>query len=291
MEAIPSVHHLISGAIDSITKWLSPENKLHFPTRRHFYYALVRTLHEGSEATTTTYSARPPLPFELVIQILRDAECTVLSRLSRHVGRPIGEEVREMHEMSLSGIIPHFFPAPDLANRRWPLPSANDKGIDFWTETETETGTGTGGMCDLAALGISSIRHDWFSTAPLSARDLANTHSMQLLTLKGDRVWFSDPHARSWSWFDVVLLPSEGERVNAEEHSWSSHSNDPPVSIMRLRAGSIFGPSQDIWQMIQIGDRIGVRAYACAQLGGWESVATMALLILHEYFTPSFVPQ
>ena len=287
MEAIPSVHHLISGAIDSITKWLSPANKLDFPTRRHFYYALVRTLHGGSEATTTTYSARPPLSLELVIQILWDAECTVLSRLSRHVGKPIGEEVHEMHEMSLSGIIPHFFPAPDLANRRWSLPSVNDKGIDFWTETET----GTGGMCDPAALGISPIRHDWFSTAPLSARDLANTHSMQLLTLKGDRVWFSDPYARSWSWFDVVLLPSEGERVNAEEHSWSSHSIDPPASTIRLRAGSIFGPSHEIWQITQIGDRIGVRAYACDQLSGWESVATMTVLVLHEYFTPSFVPQ
>ena len=287
MEAIPSVHHLISGAIDYLTKWHSPENKLHFPTRRHFYYALVRTLHGGSEATTTTYSARPPLPLELVIQILRDAECTVLSRLSRHVGRPVGEVVNEMHKMSLSGAIPHFFPAPDLAKTGWPLPLVNDKEIDIWTETET--GTETGGSCNVVAQGITPIRHDWFSTAPLSARDLANMHSIQLLTLSRDQGWVSDPYAGSWSWFNVVLLPSEGGRVNAEEHSWSSHSNDPPASRMRLRAGFIFGPSHEIWQITQIGDRIGVRA--CAQFGGWRNVATMALLILQEYFTPSFVPQ
>ena len=279
MEAIPPVHHLISGsgAIDHLT------NELHFPTRRHFYYALVRTLHEGSEATTTSYSTRPPLPLELIIQILRDAECTVLSRLSRHVGRPIGEVVHEMHEMSLSGAIPHFFPAPDLAKTGWPLPLVNDEEINFWTETEI----GTGDLCNIVAQSGNTIQHDWFSTAPLSASDLANTHSMQLLTLSKDQE-VRDPYAWSWSWFNIALLPTDRERVSAEEHSWSSHNNGLHASTMGLRAGYIFGPSHKIWQITQIRDRIGVRA--CARFG-WRNDATMGLLILQEYFTPSFVPR
>ena len=281
MEARPPVHHLISGsgAIDHLTKCHSPENKPHFPTRRHFYYALVRTLHEGSEATTTSYSTRPPLPLELIIQILRDAECTVLSRLSRHVGRQIGEEVYEMHEMSLNGVIPHFFPAPDLAKTGWPLPLVNDKEIKFWTETEL----GTGDLCNTAAQCGNTIQPDWFTTAPLSAHDLANTQSMQLLTLSVDQ-GVRGLLTRSWRWFTIALHPTDRERVNAEKHWWYSHSNDPPPSTMRLRAGYIFGPSHRIWRITQIGDRIRVR------IPGWNN-ATMALLILQEYFTPSFVPR
>ena len=283
MEAISSVHHLMSGAIDYLTKCHSPANKLHFPTRRHFYYALVRTLHEGSEATTTTHSARPPLPLELVILILRDAECTVLSRLSRHVGRPIGEVVHEMHEMSLIGAIPHFFPAPDLAKTGWPLPLVNDKEIKFWTETETEIETG--GLYNTVAQSGNTIGKDWFSTAPLSAHDLANTHSIQLLTHLKDQGWVSDPYAGVWSWYIIALLPTDQERVNSEQHSWPSHSNGPPANTFGLLTGYIFGPSHEIWRITQIGDRIGVRIF------GWRNDATMALLILQEYFTPSFVPR
>jgi hypothetical protein len=275
MEAIPFVHHLVSGTIDYLTKWNSPANKLHFPTRRHLYYALVRTLHEGSEATTT-HSTRPPLPLELIIQILRDAECTVLSRLSHHVGGPSGEA----HEMLLKGISPQILPAPDLAKSGWPLPLVNGQEIDFWTET--------GDQCNIVARDANPIRQDWFSTAPLSAHNLVNTQSIQLFTLSRDQGWVSNPHDGSWSWFDIILLPSERER-DAEEHSWLSHNNGPPASTMRSRAGSIFGPSHEIWQIARIGDRIGVRA--CAQFGGWRNVATMALLILQEYFVPSFVPR
>ena len=269
MAAMPFVHHLISGAIGYLTKWDSPANELHFPTRRHFYYALVRTLQEGSEATTT-HSGRPPLPLELIIQILRDAECTVLSRLSCQVGGPIGDLhfLREISPQILS------------AKAGRPLPLINGKENNLWKET--------GGLCNIVARDANPIREDWFSTSPLSAHDLANTHSIQLLTLSCDQGWVSDPNAGSWSWFDFILIPSEGERQDGEEHSWFSHSNSPPASTMRRRAGSIFGPSHDIWQIAQIGDRIGVRA--CARFGGWRNVATKGLLVIQEYFIPSFMP-
>lgn len=273
MAAMPFVHHLISGAIDYLTNWDSPANKLPFPTRRHFYYALVRTLHEGSEATPT-HSARPPLPLELIIQILRDAECTVLSRLSCHVeGRPTDD----LCETSLRAIFPQGF----LGKEGWPLPLINGKEIYLWKET--------GGLCNIMARDASPIREVWFSTSPLSAHDLANTHSTQLLTLSGDQGWVSDPHAGSWSWFDVVLIPSEREGLDGEEPSWFSHNNSPPASIIQPRAGSIFGPSHDLWQIAQIGNRIGVRA--CAQFNGWKNIATQGLLIIQEYFIPSFVPR
>ena len=268
---IPFVHHLMSGAIDYLTRG-PPANKLHFPSRRHLYYALVRTFHEGSEATTA-HSARPPLPLELIIQILRDAECTVLSRLSRHVGGSIGD----MKDVSFEGISSQIL----LAKTGWPLPLINGKEINFWKEA--------GGLCNVIARGAYPTREDWFSTSPLSAHDLANAHSMQLLTLSTDQGWVSDPDAGSWSWFDIVLTPCERERLDGDEHSWLSHSNSPPASIMRRRAGNILGPSHEIWQIAQIGDRIGVRA--CAQYNGWRNIATMARLTLQEYFVPSFVPR
>jgi len=273
---MPFVHQLISTAIDYVTTWNSPADNLHFPTRRHLYYALVRTLHEGSEATTI-HSARPPLPLELIVQILRDAECTVLSRLSHHVGGPIDE----VFEVSLGSTTPQIFPAPDLAKTGWPLPLISGKEISLWKET--------GGLCDIVSHDANSVRKEWFSSVPLSPHDLANMHSIQLLTRSRDQGWASDPNAGSWSWFEVVLIPSERGRSNVEEHSWLSHNNGPPASTMRRRAGFIFGPCHEIWQIAQIGDRIGVRA--CVQFGGWRNVATMALLILQEYFIPSFVPR
>lgn len=266
----------MSGAIDYLSTWNSLADKLHFPTRRHFYYALVRTLHQGSEATTT-YSPRPPLPLELIIQILRDAECTVLSRLSRHVGGPIDEA----GEMALGSIAPHILPPPGLAKTSWPLPLVIGKKIIPLK--------GIGVVCNAVSRTASPTWKDWFSTAPLSANDLANIHGVQLFTRSKDQGWASDFNAGSWSWFNVVLLPKYGERLDVEEHSWQSHTNGPPASPMQRRAGAIFGPNHEIWQLAQIGDRIGVRA--CARFGGWRNIATMALLIVQEYFIPSFIPQ
>ena len=268
---MPFVHHLMSGAIGYLTRD-PPANNLHFHSRRHLYYALVRTFHEGSEATMT-HSARPPLPLELIIQILRYAECTVLSRLSCHVGGSIGD----MKDGPLGEVSSQIL----LATTGWTLPLINGNEMNFWKET--------GGFCNVVARDANPVHQDWFSTSPLSAHDLANAHSMQLLTLSNDQGWVSDNNAGSWSWFDVVLAPCERERPDDDEHSWLSHSNSPPASIMRQRAGTVFGPSHKIWRIAQIGDRIGVRA--CAQYHGWRNIATMARLILQEYFTPTFVPR
>ena len=264
---MPFVHHLISGAIDYFTKRDPPPKKLHFPSRRHFYYALVRTFHEGSEATAT-HSARPPLPLELIIQILRDAECTVLSRLSRRVGKTIGD-------MSERFVVETFL----LPTSGWPLPLINGKRIYFWKETRD--------LCNIISRDANPVGRNWFSTPPLSAHDLANTHSMQLLTFSSDWGHLSTSNAGRWGWFGIVLTPCERERPNRVV--WLSHSNSRPASVMRRCAGTVFGPSHEIWQIAQIGDRIDVRAYA--QSNGWLNFASVALLILQEYFIPSFVPR
>lgn len=276
MEPERSIHSLISTAISYITKRHSPAERLHFSTRRHFYYALVRTLYQGSEATAT-YPARPPLPLELVIPILRDAECTVLSRLSRHVGRPVDEA----DEVSLGSILPHTFTAPDLERKGWPLPLVVGKEIGPWEEI--------GRLCSVDARGADPVRKDWFSVVPFSAQDLTVIHSMQLFTRSRDQGWVNDPNAGSWSWFDIALIPNERGKSDRKEYSWQSHNNSPPASRMLRRFGANFGPNHEIWQLAQIGDRIVVRI--CAQFGGWSNVASMAILIVQEYFIPSFVPQ
>ena len=256
-----------SDATGYLTKWDSPANELHFPTRRHFYYALVRTLQEGSEATTT-HSARPPLPLELTIQILRDAECTVLSRLSCHLEEPIGD------------VFKGISPQTPLAKAGWPLPLINGKENDIWKDT--------GDLCNVVVWDANPKGGVWFSTSPLSPHNLANTHSIQLLTKTSYLGWIGDPNAASLSWF-VVLIPSGRERLDRKEQVWSSHSSSRPASTMQRRVGYIFGPSHEIWQIAQTGDRIGVRA--CAWSGGWRNVATTGLLIIQEYFIPSFVPR
>ena len=268
-----SIHPLVSGAIRYLRKWNAPADKLHFTTRRHFYYALVRTLHQGSEATVT-HSARPPLPLELIIQILRDAECTVLSQLSCHMGGPVDEA----HEVPLGSIAPQIFPAPHLAKTGWPLPLVNGKEIGRWE-----------GTCSVFSPDANPVREIWFSVAPFSAHDLSTIHSVQLFTRSRDQGWVGDPNAGSWSWFDIVLIPKERERSDGNENSWSSHNNGPPASPMQRRTGANFGPDHEIWQFARIGDRIGVQV--CARFAGWSNVAIMAILILQEYFIPSFVPQ
>ena len=276
MEPMHSIQPLISGAISYLMKWNSPADNRRFTTRRHFYYALTRTLHQGSEATAT-YSARPPLPLELIIQILQDAECTVLSRLSRHVGGPVDEP----HEVSFGSIVPQIFPAPDLAKTGWPLPLVNGQEMSPWNEI--------GSLCGVFSHNANPAWKDWFSIAPFSAHDLTTIQSMQLFTRSRDQGWVGDPNAGSWSWFDVVLIPNEPERSDRKEQLWLSHNNGPPASIIQRRAGANFGPNHEIWQLAQIGDRIGVRAYA--QFNGWSNVAIMAIIIIQEYFIPSFVPQ
>ena len=266
---MPFVHHLISRAISYLTKQDPPAKKLHFPSRRHFYYALVRTFHEGSEASAA-HSARPPLPLELIIHILRDAECTVLSRLSRRVGKTIGD----MSERFTA----ETFLSP---TRGWPLPLIDGKGINLWKAT--------GDICSIISRDANPVRLDWVSTPPLSAHDLANTHSMQLLTFSSDWGYPSIANFERWGWFGIVLTPCERERPDANEHLWVSHSNERPPSVMRRRTGPVFGPSHRIWRIAQIGDRIDVRAYA--QPNGWSNFASVALLILQEYFIPSFVPR
>lgn len=278
-ESIDLIQPLISRAIGFFTTRIPPvltSSNLHFPTRRHFYYALVRTLCQGSSATAT-YSARPPLPVELVVGILRDAEFTVLSQLSRHVGEPM----READEAPLGGIAPQIFPSSHLTGVGWPLPLVNHEEFGkkvFWKRTEV-----------LSSCSGDPDWRDWFSSAPISAHDLTSVHSMQLLTHAKGIGWVMYPSGRGWRWFDVFLLPEKTGAHILKKYLWRSYSTSYPDGPTQRRTGTIFGPSHEIWRFAQVGDRIGVRVWL--RDSGWRDIATTALLIIQEYFVPSFVPK
>jgi hypothetical protein len=60
---------------------------LEFETERHLFYSLVRTLNEGQGYDKDSlYPPRLGLPLELIITILRHAECTVSSRMAVTIG-------------------------------------------------------------------------------------------------------------------------------------------------------------------------------------------------------------
>ena len=272
METKGSIHSLISHAVGFLSRWNDPASmspKLHFPTRRHFYYALVRTLNQGSGATAT-HSARPPLPFELIIQILRDAECTTLSRLSLHVGEPM----YEADEVPLGDVAPQIFPAPDLATMGWPLPLINHEEIGkkvFWERTEAHS------------RGGNRAWRDWFSSRPLSKRDLASIHSMQLLTRSKGIGWRVHP-CGGGGWFDVFLIPEKAGAGNHKKHLWRIKNDVRPNDSNQGRTGAAFGIDHEIWRLAQVGDRIGARVWL--RDSGWRDIATSALLIVEEYFVP-----
>ena len=275
METTSSICSLISHTLGLLTRWNLPapmSHKPHFPTRRHFYYALVRTLHQGS-AATKTYSARPPLPLELIIPILQDAECTILSRLSRHVGGPVGEADR----LFLGKVAPQIFPAPDLAKMGWPLPLINHEEIGkkgFWIWT------------DIPSYHRNTAWKAWFLSPPMSPHDLASIHSMQLLIRLKGIGWCVHPNGGG-DWFEVFLVPCT---ARAGKHVWRNDSNTYPDNSTRQCTDSIFGPNHEIWRVAQVGDQIGVRMW-WRDISGWREIPRVALLIILEYFSPSFMPQ
>jgi len=247
--------------------------KLDFPTRRHFYYALARTLYRGSPATDT-HSFRSPLPIELIVPILRDAECTVLSRLSQHVGEPTGE----VDETPLGSIAPQIFPSPDLAKMGWPLPLINPEEIGkkvFWKGNEVISYSG------------NPTWKNGFSSPPINARNLVDIHSMQLLTRSKGVGWEIYPSGCGWSWFDIFLISKNAEAGSPKKHLWRISKNAYPDNPIQRRTGANFGPNHEIWRVAQVGDRIGVRVWL--RDSEWRDIATMALLIIQEYFVPSFV--
>ena len=280
MKTIGPIHSyfLMSHGLGFPKRWNWPapamSHKLHFLTRRHFYYALVRILHQGSTATDT-YPARRPLPLELIVHILRDAECTILSRLSHHVGEPMSEA----DEAPLGSIAPQIFPAPDLAKMGWPLPLINHEEVGkkvFWKRTE-------GHSCG----GNPAWKHG-FSSPPISPHDLISIHSMQLLTRSKGVGWLVHPSSGG-GWFDVFLISETAEGGNHKRHLWRTNNNVRPNNSIRRCTGATFGPNHEIWRLAQVGDRIGVRVWL--RDSGWRDITTMALLIIQEYFDPSFVPQ
>jgi hypothetical protein len=73
------------------------------------------------------------------------------------------------------------------------------------------------------------------------------------------------------------------ERVE-EQLRWRSHENALHGNGYEDREGSLFTPDHEMWQYLEPGDVIIVKA--CAQFGGWANFCRMAKLEFWELFDP-----
>ncbi|KAF4332068.1 pathway-specific regulatory nit-4 [Fusarium beomiforme] len=115
-------------------------------------------------------------------------------------------------------------------------------------------------------------RENWFETEPLSAWDIANIASLQLVTYsKGG---LNDPHEKDglWSWFELSIRGESDKGTykklpSGQSLAWFSHANAYNDETIRLRRGRIFTREDDMFQHLMPNDRISVSMAACIRHG------------------------
>ncbi|KAG9041546.1 hypothetical protein FS837_012101 [Tulasnella sp. UAMH 9824] len=267
---------------------------LSFQTQLHFYYALARTLKNGSQAKHPRRGKAPrlpPLPLEVVHKILREAQC----------------------------IHPH----PSIACKWKAEPDAflNDTGILFRPH----------GV--VGATSAEPERKLLFASPKLDKEALSRMASVRVVTSSKDQGWHTEDRmgsSGSWSWFElgIVHLPDDdlsesgegatsilsGDKYakldarttttataaaaaatappppasdNNKPLRWVSHYNEIASQSFQRHIGNEFGPDHDIWKHLEPGDRIGV--WICAQFVGWECYCEEARILVREWYAPQLV--
>lgn len=197
----------------------SPLPRTHSDVR--LFYSISRALLWGSHN-------RSPLPLELVLRILRLAECIC------------------------------------------PVPS---RKLSLTSRTSA-----------LAASSLSDIAVvSWMMSQPLEHRSLSRIAQMQLVTVSRDQGWGNQG---PWSWFEVAILtPSNDIKLatNGQPLSWRSHENRRARGFQTYE-GVRFGPNHEIWDHVDVGDRLCV--IVCAKFPGWQNEAERGTLKVWEWWEP-----
>ncbi|KAH7334125.1 acyl transferase/acyl hydrolase/lysophospholipase [Rhizoctonia solani] len=122
----------------------------------------------------------------------------------------------------------------------------------------------------------------WFSTPALDKNSCLKLDTVQLFTESQDQGYVSDPKTASYSWFDVVILSSPGDKDprihNGVALAWRSHSNTTGGEALEVLDGLVFDRSHDLLHLLEDGNAIGVRV-SC-RFGGWENRANDGCLEL-----------
>lgn len=122
----------------------------------------------------------------------------------------------------------------------------------------------------------------WFSTPALDEKTRLKLDTIQLFTQSQDQGHVSDPKTASYSWFDVVILSSPGDKEpkihNGVALAWRSHSNTTAGEALEILDGLVFDRSHDLLHLLEDGNAIAVRV-SC-RFGGWENRANDGCLEL-----------
>lgn len=245
-----------------------------FPTQLHFYHAFSRSLCRGSQCDPhNQFSRRPPLPMELVLCIIREAQI--------------------------------FNPRP-IPNLSCTFP----RGTSIKDIKEDADSLVT---VAVRASGSELVRRLLFASPVVGVSRLARLAWLELETFSKDQGWCSDRSAGRWSWFEIgifrpsdvswasyddqdIIVPESSDirvlpavKPHQEEFmAWESHCNTMAGRRFEwLRGEKEFGPDHEIWSCLQPGDRIGV--WMCARFGGWRCEAKAARLTVREWFEPTLL--
>lgn len=69
------------------------------------------------------------------------------------------------------------------------------------------------------------------------------------------------------------------------EEGWVSHHNDLAGATPRMYIGKTFDSNADIWRHLEVGDILGVFAYA--RFAGWQNSVLNGTLVIWERFDPT----
>ncbi|CAE6422266.1 unnamed protein product [Rhizoctonia solani] len=140
----------------------------------------------------------------------------------------------------------------------------------------------------------------WFQTESFTKQMLSRIKGVQLITMSHHQGWIDNPHAGSWSWFELRIARPVSEdaskfevkrRPGGDEASWWSHSHpvEQEIAIKEQEflehKGFVFGPGDELWDEIEEGDVLQVMLKA--QFSGWSNVASDGALKISTWWEPS----
>jgi len=135
------------------------------------------------------------------------------------------------------------------------------------------------------------VSETWFVSRPLVQRDLTGIARMILYTTSHDQGWAEHPELGSHSWFDVsIVSPNDKTKTRADGTGlvWRSHGNQLESENYVEHEGTPFEAGHEIWDNLEVGDRIAVSVVA--QYGFWANHAKAGKLCVWSFFEPSLPP-
>ncbi|EAU86152.2 phospholipase [Coprinopsis cinerea okayama7 len=146
------------------------------------------------------------------------------------------------------------------------------------------------------ASSAETVSQLWFKTKPISRKFCYRAVQLQLETISSDQGHDESHGNVSWSWFELVVFKDgqseEPVIKNGQPLVWKSHNNrtDPldTRAADSLHFGIIFDRRHDLFDLIEIGNVIGIRV--CAKHPGWINDAQYGRLrakyVHYDLFSP-----